>query len=59
MRLWERHRPAPETLRQLAATPGIATQWQRKIVERADWLDKQLTQSGATATAFHVKPKDR
>jgi MOSC domain-containing protein YiiM len=59
MRLWELHRPAPETLRQLAATPGIAAQWQRKIVERADWLDRQLAQSGATAAAFHVKPEDR
>jgi MOSC domain-containing protein YiiM len=44
--LWREHRPAPDDLEQLAAMPGIAAGWQRKIRERAAWLRLQ----------FHVKP---
>lgn len=47
MALWREHRPAPDDLEQLAATPGIATGWQRKIRDRAAWLRQQ---------PFHVKP---
>ena len=47
MALWREHRPAPDDLEQLAATPGIAAGWQRKICERAAWLKQQ---------PFHVKP---
>lgn len=50
MALWQAHRPALEALRQLAATPGIASDWQRKIVDRLNWLEKQ-------PPAFHVKPE--
>ena len=48
MRLWQEHRPSPDTLEQLAATPGIASGWQRKIIDRAIWLRQQ--------TESHVKP---
>ena len=51
MTLWQAHRPALEALRQLATTPGIASGWQRKIVDRLGWLEKQQP------PAFHVKPK--
>ncbi|HQU80112.1 MAG TPA: MOSC domain-containing protein [Azonexus sp.] len=51
MTLWQAHRPALEALRQLAATPGIASGWQRKIVDRLGWLEKQ------PPPAFHVKPE--
>ena len=51
MTLWQAPRPALEALRQLAATPGIASGWQRKIVDRLGWLEKQ------PPPAFHVKPK--
>ncbi len=51
MTLWQAHRPALEALRQLAATPGIASGWQRKIVDRLGWLEKQ------PPPAFHVQPK--
>ena len=51
MTLWQAHRPALEALRQLAATPGIASGWQRKIVDRLGWLEKQQP------PAFHVKPE--
>ena len=44
MALWQVHRPAPEQLEQLAATPGIASGWQRKILDRAAWLRQQSTQ---------------
>ena len=48
MALWREHRPAPDDLEQLAATPGIAAGWQRNIRERACWLQQQ---------PFHVKPE--
>ncbi len=56
MTLWQTHRPNLDALRQLAATPGIAGGWQRKIVERLAWLEKQPGQT-ASPPAFHVKPE--
>jgi MOSC domain-containing protein YiiM len=41
MQLWQDHRPEPQALRELAATPGIASGWRQKISERADWLAAQ------------------
>ncbi|QLQ23642.1 MAG: MOSC domain-containing protein [Dechloromonas sp.] len=52
--LWRQHRPAPLALRQLAAAPGIAEGWRRKIVERADWLEKHAPRP-SPPPAFHVK----
>jgi MOSC domain-containing protein YiiM len=49
MQLWQSHRPTPDALEELAATPGIAEDWQRKIQTRADWLRRN------TPPAFHVK----
>ena len=46
MTLWQEHRPQPDDLEKLAATPGIASGWQEKILNRAAWLRQQ----------FHVKP---
>ena len=57
MALWQEHRPALETLRQLAAAPGIANGWQRKILDRISWLEKQLGQPVLPVAAFHVKPE--
>jgi MOSC domain-containing protein YiiM len=54
--LWHSHRPTPLALRQLAATPGIAAGWQRKIVERSDWLERHAAQP-SSSPAFHVKPE--
>ena len=56
MALWATHRPAPDALRQLAATPGIAAGWQRKIVDRLAWLETQGGQA-SPPPAFHVKPE--
>ncbi len=56
MALWAAHRPAPAALRQLAATPGIAAGWQRKIVDRLAWLEKQGGQE-SPPPGFHVKPE--
>ena len=56
MALWAEHRPAPAALRKLAATPGIAAGWQRKIVDRLAWLEKQDGQE-SPPPAFHVKPE--
>lgn len=39
--LWEAHRPPLEALERLAAAPGIATAWRRKILARAAWLRSQ------------------
>jgi MOSC domain-containing protein YiiM len=38
MQLWQTHRPPLTDLVQLAATPGIASQWQEKIAQRIAWL---------------------
>ena len=46
MVLWQEHRPPVDELEKLAATPGIASGWQQKIIDRATWLRQQ----------FHVKP---
>jgi MOSC domain-containing protein YiiM len=51
------HRPAPAALRQLAATPGIASGWQRKILDRLVWLEKQPDAVAPPPAAFHVKPE--
>ena len=47
-----------DALRQLATTPGIASGWQRKILDRLAWLEKQPGQTAPPTTAFHVKPED-
>ena len=56
MALWQVHRPAVSELEQLAATPGIASNWQRKILDRADWLRQQPGQALPPQPPFHVKP---
>jgi MOSC domain-containing protein YiiM len=56
MQLWHSHRPPPQALLQLADTPGIAAGWQRKIVERAAWLETHSAQP-LPPPAFHVKPE--
>jgi len=56
LQLWHSHRPTALALRQLAATTGIAAGWQRKIVERSDWLERHTARPSPTA-AFHVKPE--
>jgi MOSC domain-containing protein YiiM len=58
MSLWQEHRPALETLRQLAAAQGIASGWQRKILDRISWLEKQPGAAAPPPPAFHVKPED-
>ena len=47
--LWQAHRPDFAALDELAAQPGLAADWRRKIVQRADWLR-------ADAGKFHVEP---
>ena len=44
MLLWQNHRPPLAELEQLAATPGIATQWQSKMEQRMQWLRKNQLQ---------------
>ena len=58
MTLWQAHRPPLDALRQLAATPGISSGWQRKMLDRLAWLEKQPGLSAPPAAAFHVKPED-
>lgn len=48
MRVWQAHRPALNDLEMLAATPGIAENWQQKIKARIDWLRKNSTFSSNT-----------
>ena len=57
MVLWQAHRPALDALRQLADTPGIASGWQRKILDRLTWLEQQPGAYAPPVAAFHVKPE--
>ena len=57
MALWATHRPAPAALRQLAETPGIASGWQRKILDRLAWLENNPGSFVPAAPTFHVKPE--
>jgi MOSC domain-containing protein YiiM len=56
MQLWQLHRPPLAELEKLAATPGIAEHWRRKIDERARWLREKLSDA-PPPSAFHVKPE--
>lgn len=56
MRCWQEHRPTPEALEAIAATPGIAQHWQDKIVRRAAWLRANPDSAPPPVTTFHVKP---
>ena len=56
MDLWHSHRPTPQSLHALAALPGIAANWQRKIIERTAWLESNPDKPAPRPTAFHVKP---
>ena len=59
MQLWQSHRPTLADLEQLARTPGIAGEWQKKILTRADWLRRNTsTPSPQADVAFHVKPEN-
>jgi hypothetical protein len=49
MQLWHSHRPALAELEQLAATPGIATQWQNKMEQRMQWLRKNQPRTAEQA----------
>lgn len=44
MTIWNSHRPALDDLERIAAAPGIAGSWCRKILERADWLRRRADQ---------------
>jgi MOSC domain-containing protein YiiM len=55
--LWQEHRPAPAALRGLASCPGIAAGWQRKIAERARWLESHALRPEPDRPPFHVKPE--
>jgi len=44
MLLWQAHRPPLADLEKLAASPGIASQWQQKIENRLRWLAQQAQQ---------------
>lgn len=36
----QQHRPDPERLRQLAALPGLAADWKRRLAERVGWSER-------------------
>lgn len=55
-RLCQTHRPSPEALESLAATPGIAAGWQEKISLRAAWLRAHPDVAASAPPGFHMKP---
>lgn len=59
MLCWQAHRPALADLEKLAASPGIAKNWQQKIVSRVEWLRKNPEKTSPMPVAFHVKPENQ
>lgn len=55
MACWQAHRPDLSALEKLAATPGIARQWQQKITTRIDWLRKNLKNASSSPESVHVE----
>ena len=55
MACWQAHRPDLSVLEKLAATPGIARQWQQKITTRIDWLRKNLANAGSSPESVHAE----
>lgn len=58
MLCWQAHRPALADLEKLATSPGIAQNWQQKIVSRVEWLRKNPETTPPIPPAFHVKPEN-
>src|SRR5574343_659543 len=58
MLLLQEHRPALAELEKLAASPGVADNWRRKMVQRIEWLRKNGDQTPPPVVTFHVKPDD-
>ncbi|NTV68573.1 MAG: MOSC domain-containing protein [Azonexaceae bacterium] len=59
MLCWQAHRPALADLEKLAGSPGIAKNWQQKIVSRIEWLRNNPEKTSPTPVAFHVKPDNQ
>lgn len=59
MLCWQAHRPALADLEKLAASPGIAKNWQQKITARVEWLRKNPEKTSPMPVAFHVKPENQ
>jgi len=58
MLCWQAHRPTLADLEKLAASPGIAKNWQQKIVSRVEWLRKNPEKTSPTPATFHAKPEN-
>lgn len=58
MLCWQAHRPVLAELEKLAASPGIAQNWQQKISARLEWLRKNPEKPLPTPAPFHVKPEN-
>jgi len=59
MLCWQAHRPALADLEKIAASPGIAENWQQKIVSRVEWLRNNPEKTSPMPLAFHVKPENQ
>ncbi|MBL8429382.1 MAG: MOSC domain-containing protein [Dechloromonas sp.] len=58
MLCWQAHRPDLADLERLVASPGIALNWQQKVIMRVDWLRKNPDKSVSAGSPFHVKPEN-
>lgn len=56
--IWRAHRPSLADLARMAAAPGIAAGWRRKILDRADWLRQHADQPPPVPPLFHRQPED-
>lgn len=55
-RVWSEHRPDPDVLARLVAAPGLTPGWQKKLLDRLNWLRANSGTQEARPPAFHVKP---
>lgn len=53
---WLEHRPDPDALARLVEAPGLTPGWQKKLVDRLNWLRANANEQTAPPPAFHMKP---
>jgi MOSC domain-containing protein YiiM len=53
---WREHRPDPDALARLVEAPGLTPGWQKKLLDRLNWLRANAGSQETPPPAFHVKP---
>ncbi len=58
-RLWSTHRPDPARLHEAARASGLTPGWQKRLAERAAWLQANAGTPAPAPTIVHEKPAGR